>query len=139
MQLTPFEDEILDSILWQLEGFRKQKVTERATKRILRATMRRIKPKLIARSVNANLGVEVEVDHAVPVNVIVQKIMECNLSTKASLKDVICTYLVAVELTKVEHKKLLKMHKLESEMPGDWDGQGPYARYIAAGIKIIEC
>src|SRR5258705_265551 len=34
MKLTPFESEILDSILWQVEGLRLGRVTLRATRRV---------------------------------------------------------------------------------------------------------
>jgi len=56
MNQTPFESEILDSILWQVEGLRLGRVTRRATTRILRATVRRIRPRLIARSQSAESG-----------------------------------------------------------------------------------
>ena len=54
MQFTPFESEILDSILWQVEGFKIGRVIQRATTRILRATIRRTRPRLIARSEGAD-------------------------------------------------------------------------------------
>lgn len=66
MKLTPFESEILDSILWQVEGFRLARVTGRATTRILRATLRRIKPRIIARTQSAEPGKR-ERDHAIPI------------------------------------------------------------------------
>ncbi|WGZ92920.1 MAG: hypothetical protein QJT81_13925 [Candidatus Thiothrix putei] len=136
MQLTPFEEEVLSSILWQLEGYRLGKVTERVTKRILRATLRRIKPKLVARSASVVPSVAVEVGHAVPVNVIVQKIMDSNIMDERELMDVVGLLLVAVELTKDEHKVILKHHKLQSDMPAGWDGICPFARYKTAGIEV---
>ena len=74
MKLTPFESEIVDSILWQVEGFKRGRVTKRVTTRILRATVRRIRPRLIARSKAAN-GHSREKDHAIPVHIICDRIL----------------------------------------------------------------
>ena len=45
MKFTPFESEVLESILWLAEGLRIGRVTKRVTTRILRATIRRIRPR----------------------------------------------------------------------------------------------
>jgi hypothetical protein len=139
MRLTLFEEEVLDSILWQLEGYQTGKVSERATKRILRATLRRIRPKLVARSCKVVDGAAAEVDHAVPVKLVVERAMSRSDLSRDNLKDLICRLLVAVELSKEEHQNVLKKFRLQSSMPKDWDGNNPFARYEASGIKIVTC
>jgi hypothetical protein len=74
MKLTPFESEILDSILWHVEGFKTGRVSRRATMRILRATIRRVRPRLIARSQAAESTGRI-VDHAIPVLVLCDRIL----------------------------------------------------------------
>ena len=51
--ITKFEDEAIDSILWQLEGYWNGRVTKRATARILRASLRRVNPPIAAHSVQS--------------------------------------------------------------------------------------
>jgi len=136
--MTPFETEVLDSILWQLKGYSEQYVTERVTTRILRATFRRIKPRLIGSSLNAINCKKPDLDHAIPLKVIVAKLIEKPFSTKEELVTLLDKFLVSVELTPDEHRVQLKNIKLSSEMPVNWDGNDHLARYKAAGIDISE-
>lgn len=136
MNLTPFESEILDSILWQVEGFRLGRVTRRATTRILRATIRRIRPRLVARSQSAESG-DREIDHAIPVHILCDRIMNTQDLDRTKLTGIVADWLVAVELTPQEHRQVLQEHGLASRMPNDWDGLDPLARYRVAGIQLL--
>jgi hypothetical protein len=136
MKLTPFESEILDSILWQVEGFHTGRVTKRATNRILRATIRRIRPRLIARSETVT-KVDREIDHAIPVQVVCERILELPSLNRDTLTEILDTWLVSVELTNSEHREILQKCGLVSCMPKDWNGIDVLARYRAAGIRFV--
>jgi len=136
MKLTPFESEILDSILWQVEGFRRGRVTRRATIRILRATIRRIRPRVIARSRSAESGLG-ELDHAIPVRLVCDRILNTKGLSRSKLQQIVAEWLVTVELTSREHRKVLLKCGLSRCMPDDWDGVDALARYRVAGIKLL--
>ena len=136
-KFTPFELEILDSILWQVEGFKCGRVTQRATTRILRATMRRIEPQLIARSQSVESGTG-ELDHAIPVAVICKHILKFENLNRDILQKIIADWLVLVELTVQEHREVLQKCGLSRSMPKSWDGVDPLARYRTAGIQLLE-
>jgi hypothetical protein len=134
--MTPFETEVLDSVLWQLKGFKEGKVTERVTKRILRATLRRIKPKIVGKSLKVSTSEKTDIDHAVPLNIVVEVLLgETDLSIEG-VKNLLATYLVSMELTAHEHRVILKELGLSKKMPRNWDGVNPYARYQVAGIQF---
>src|SRR6266571_4461137 len=135
MKFTPFESEVLESILWQVEGLRIGRVTKRVTTRILRATIRRIRPRVIARSVAAHEDAG-EIDHAIPVHVLCNRILSTPDLDRKTLEMILHEWLVAVELTRSEHRETLKKCGLASRMPHDWDGTDPLARYLAAGISL---
>jgi hypothetical protein len=137
MKLTPFESEILDSILWQVEGFRLGRVTQRATTRILRATMRRIQPRIIARSQLAETG-ERERDHAIPLRVICDRILATDNLDRIKLTKILSDWLVIVELTAQEHREVLHKCGLSRCMPNNWNEVDPLARYRHAGIQLHE-
>jgi hypothetical protein len=135
MRLTPFESEILDSILWQVEGLKNGRVTERATCRILRATLRRIRPRLIASS-EAACADDREVDHAIPVHVLCQRILNTPNLDRTKLEAILDQWLVSVELTVSEHREVLQKGGLANQVPHDWDGADILARYRVAGIRF---
>lgn len=137
MKLTPFESEILDSILWQVEGLKLGRVTRRATTRILRATIRRIRPRLIARSQLAESGT-CERDHAIPLHVLCDRILNTDDLDRASLTKIIADGLVCVELTAQEHREVLCKCGLSRRMPDNWDGIDPLARYRVANIQLLK-
>lgn len=137
MKLTPFELEILESILWQVEGHKIGRVTRRVTTRILRATIRRIRPRLIARSRSVASG-RCERDHAVPITVICDLILRTNDLDRDKLSKIISGFLVVVELSPEEHTKTLKQGGVSSCMPDDWDGIDPLARYQCVGIELVD-
>jgi hypothetical protein len=136
MKFTPFESEILDSILWQVEGFKSGRVTQRATTRILRATVRRIRPRLIARSEAADMDNR-EIDHAIPLHVLCSRVLSTPDLDRGKLETILDEWLVTVELTASEHRDVLRKSGLASRMPRDWDGADPLARYQAAGIRFL--
>ena len=138
MELTDFESEIIDSLLWQVKGFKNGHVSERATKRILRASIRRIKSKNIGFSSASENETKNDEDHAVPVKVIIQMIMDSKNIDRASIIEILDKFFVSVTITKKEHKETLKNNGLESDMPNDWDFNDPFARYKSVGIKINE-
>jgi hypothetical protein len=88
MKLTPFESEILDSIIWQVEGYKLGRVTRRVTTRILRATIRRIRPRLIARSRSAEPG-DRELDHAIPLHVLCDRILSTEGLDRTKLQQIV--------------------------------------------------
>ena len=137
MTLTPFESEILDSILWQVEGFRRGRVTRRVTTRILRATFRRIRPRLVARSKSVDSGRR-ELDHAIPLRIVCDRILSTDDLDRIKLQKIVADWLVAVELTSEEHRQVLQKCGLSRCMPLDWDGADPLARYRIAGIQLLE-
>jgi hypothetical protein len=136
MKLTPFESEILDSILWQVKGYKIGRVTQRTTTRILRATIRRIRPRLIARSEAAD-GDGREIDHAIPLQVLCNRVLSTPDLDRSKLETILDEWLVTVELTGAEHREVLQKCGLASRMPHDWDGADPLARYRAAGIRFL--
>jgi len=138
MKMTPFEIEVLDSILWQVQGFQSGKISKRVTKRILRATLRRIKPKLIGISKMAHKSEKNDIDHAVPLKYLVQKIINEKELNKKTLLTLIDKYLISVEITQEEHRETLKDMGLSSKMPDDWDGVDPFARYKKSNIEVYE-
>src|SRR5437773_9341977 len=107
MKFTPFESEVLESILWQVERLRIGRVTKRVTTRILRATIRRIRPRVIACSVAAHEDTA-EIDHAIPVHVLCNRILSTPDLNRKTLEMILHESLVAVELTRSEHREVLK-------------------------------
>jgi hypothetical protein len=137
MRLTPFESEILDSILWQVEGFKSDRVTRRATMRFLRATVRRMRPRLIARS-QATESADRVIDHAIPVLVFCEHLLTVEGLDRSKLEKIVTDWLVTVELTAQEHREVLQKCGLADCMPDGWDGADPLARYRIAGIQLLK-
>jgi hypothetical protein len=82
--------------------------------------------------IKAHSGYEVE--HAVPVSVIVKMVDATDLSHEAII-PVLQNYLVVFYIRKADHARLGSMG-LGRSMPADWDGLDPLARYKAAGIDL---
>ena len=89
MKLTPFESEVIDSILWQIKGFKEGVVTERATNRILRASIRRIKTTNIGFSLESEKETNNENDHAIPVKIVIKMIIDSKNINKESILKVL--------------------------------------------------
>ena len=77
-----------------------------------------------------------EIDHAIPVYVLCNRILSTPDLDRKTLQMILHEWLVAVELTRSEHREILKNCGLASRMPHDWDGTDPLARYLAAGISL---
>jgi hypothetical protein len=138
-KFTPFEAEVIESLLWQHEGYWKGRVSERATKRIMRASLRRIKSPVIACSkMSRRNGVEVQRDHAVPLNVIVEKILARRNWSNRGLTGLLNRTMVYVLLTRDEHVRQLTCTGLNRKMPSDWDGKDVFVRYSKANIQLVK-
>jgi len=138
MKLTPFENEMIDSLIWQIKGYKEGCVTERATNRTLRASLRRINHRVLGHSVDSIKAQSTHNDHAVPVKIIVAMLMEEPELTKERVLSILGEFYVSVTISKHEHISVLKTLGLESDMPKNWDGVDPFARYKTAGIEIVK-
>jgi hypothetical protein len=77
------------------------------------------------------------VDHAVPVAVVCDSILNAPNLDRGKLQKILEDLLVAVEVTPKEHEQLLRCG-LSDCMPQDWNSVDVFARYRVAGIEIIE-
>jgi hypothetical protein len=75
----------------------------------------------------------IQVEHAVPQQVIVDRLMDMRPLTKKRVKELLIRLFRVLRVTKSEHDRL-NATGLRSAMPDDWDGINPFARYDAAGI-----
>lgn len=137
MKLTKFEEEIVASLLWQIRGCKEHYVTERATNRVLRASIRRIKLRPAGCSIESMNSIETDNDHAVPVKVIIQYLMDEPSLTKDRVIEILDRFYVSVTISKQEHVSVLRTLGLESKMPDGWDVVDPFARYKHAGIELL--
>jgi hypothetical protein len=132
---TKFEAELIDLVVWLLEGLKNERTTERATNRILRTTLRRIDPRIIGESINSKTSSENVLDHAIPLKVVVSELCEAGPSKEHS-ESILDRLLVSVKVTKHEHNNVLRLAGLDKDMPPDWDGNDLFARYKRAGIEV---
>lgn len=135
MQLTPFEREIIDSLVWQVEGFKCGRVKERATNRILRATLRRIEHRVIASSLEARDVSRPDRDHVVPVKTISDMLKNKDDVSAESFIAILEQFYLSVEISVSEHQRLNSLG-LGRDVPRNWDGKDLFARYKEAGIPI---
>lgn len=133
-EFTAFETEVIDLVIWLCKGL-KNGISKRATNRILRTTLRRIKSKTIGKSVGAKTSTETVLDHAVPLKFIVAEICKGEPS-KERIVSILDQFLVSVKLTRQEHTSILHAANLAEDMPSDWDGKDCLARYKRSGIEI---
>jgi hypothetical protein len=136
-KFTPFEQEVTDIIAWLLRGLETKAVSLRATNRILRASLRRIQPITFGRSLQAIEEGGGDLDHAIPLSVIVSIIHKEKISSKKDIEDLLDRFLINVKITKHEHTVVLPQFRLSRSMPSDWDKIDPLARYKKAGIEIV--
>lgn len=132
---TKFESAVIDLVVWLLEGLKGKKIKPSAANRILRATIRKIKPRIIGESKSSKKSSKRVGDHAVPLKVIVSKLRKAG-PLKERVESILDRYLVKVWLTKYEHTKVLRKAGLEEKMPQGWDGKDLFARYKQARIEI---
>ena len=70
--------------------------------------------------------------------VIIEMLIDTPELTKDIALKILSKFYVSVTISKHEHISILKKLGLESEMPENWDGIDPFARYKYAGIEIID-
>ena len=96
---------------------------------------------LIKRSKNAiiaeNNSEKTEVEHAVPLKVIVDLLLNLNSPNNSKIENLLISLYRVCIVSKKEHKSLTEAN-LRSEMPIDWNGKDPYARYKKVGIECSE-
>ena len=76
-----------------------------------------------------------QVEHVVPLRVIVDMLLEIKKPTKKKVKTVLADMYRVCLVTTEEHKRLSD-EGLRSKMPEDWDGKDPFARYKVVGIEV---
>jgi hypothetical protein len=80
---------------------------------------------------------ELRHEHAVPRNLLVQRIIACS-SQPDAVKETLDKFAIAVVITKAEDARLNKKG-LRAKMPNDnWWEHDPYARYDECGIKLVQ-
>ena len=91
--------------------------------------------KQIPRSFMASLAPlsDCEIEHAVPMMVIVNMLMEHRSLTLTSLESILIRYYRVCLVTKDEHRELNR-RGLVSKMPPNWDQIDVWARYRIVGI-----
>jgi hypothetical protein len=95
------------------------------------------KKEIMRRSIAAtkcDLG-DCDIEHAVPLMVLVNKLMNKRPLTKKYIFDTLLLYYRVVVVTKTEHR-LLNSSGLTSKMPKTWNCKNIWARYSAVGIKL---
>ena len=80
---------------------------------------------------------ELRYDHAIPMRLVQQEIMESNPLNIKILKEILDRKVISCLLTKSEDEKLTYLG-LRSKMPDGWDGIDPLARYKKAQIEIVQ-
>ncbi len=76
-----------------------------------------------------------QVEHVVPLNVIVKSLRDIKRPDKQSVRNKLSDLYRVCIVTIEEHKRLSDAG-LRSKMPDDWDGKDPFARYKVVGIEI---
>jgi len=76
-----------------------------------------------------------QVEHVVPLKVIVDMLLEIKKPTKKKVKTVLADMYRVCLVTTEEHKRLSDAG-LRSKMPKDWDRKDPFARYKIVGIEV---
>jgi hypothetical protein len=77
---------------------------------------------------------ECVVEHVIPQQVIVNRLMDMNPPTKSAVSKLLKRWYHVRLVTREEHERLTKL-KLRYTMPSEWDGKEVFARYDAAGIR----
>jgi hypothetical protein len=75
-------------------------------------------------------------DHAVPFKFLQQKLLALQSVTEESIRSILEQHGIAVLITQAENA-LLNKHGYGSNMPPEWDGSDPLARYRAVGIELL--
>jgi hypothetical protein len=76
-------------------------------------------------------------DHAVPFRCLERELMNMEIVTPDAVEAVLERHCIAVLLTRDENARL-SQSGLARQMPPNWDGKNPLARYQAVGIDVVE-
>ena len=136
---TSFERNVIKSLSWQIEGFQRKEVPEDATKRILRASLRRISPVSLGQSIRIIADEPTDIDHCVPIAVVADLLLKADDITEEGLTKLLDRYLCSAILTKQEHRDSLREY--HCTMPAGWDPDSlelgnSLARYRKVGIDL---
>jgi hypothetical protein len=138
---TPFERGVIASLAWQIKGWRDGYVPEDATRRVLRASLRRISPVFRGRSLRVTEDTPTHIDHSIPVSVVATILMASSDISVGRITNLLERYLRSAEITEEEHRVVLRDY--HSTMPPDWDpactdDDNDLARYKKVGIVLIQ-
>ena len=87
-----------------------------------------------SRSAKVTKG-KTQVEHVVPLKVIVETLGNIKRPNKRNVREKLRD-LYRVCIVTIEEHKDLSDAGLRSEMPDDWDGKDPFARYKVVGIEV---
>ena len=140
-EYTSFERGVIASLAWQIKGLREGSVPEDATRRILRASLRRISPVFRGRSIRVTEETPTHIDHAIPVSVVATILLGASDISIGAITTLLDRYLRSAEITVEEHRVTLRDH--HSTMPPGWDPACPdddndLARYKKVGIVLVQ-
>ena len=76
------------------------------------------------------------VEHVVPMQVIVNLLLDSPRRSERSILALLQRLYIVRAVTKAEDERL-RGTRLRSQMPPDWDQKDPWARYKAAGIRLV--
>ncbi|MDA3902509.1 MAG: hypothetical protein PF441_03545 [Desulfuromusa sp.] len=91
----------------------------------------------VSDSVKKNPDQKVIHEHTVPFRILRDKLMGLKDVNSKSVSNILNQLHVVTKITYEEDQKL-KDAKLNIEMPEDWNGENPFARYKAVGISIYQ-
>ena len=140
-EYSSFERGVIASIAWQIKGMRDGIVPEDATRRILRASLRRIRPLFRGRSVRVTEDSRTHIDHVIPVSVVATLLLSSTDISNSQITTLLDRYLRSAEITEEEHKVVLR--PFNSIMPPRWnpactDIDNDLARYKEVGIVLVQ-
>lgn len=138
---TQFELGVIASLAWQIKGLREGHVPEDATRRILRASLRRINPISRGRSVRVNADTSTHIDHIIPVSVVATLLLKSSNVSIGGVTRILDRYLRSAVITVEEHRVVLRDY--HSTMPPGWDpdcedADNDLVRYDKVGIVLVE-
>ena len=74
-------------------------------------------------------------EHVVPKKVVIDKLLSLEAPSTEEVRDVLDRFCIGVVVTREEDARMTRLG-LRSEMPENWDGVDPWARYAKAGIAL---
>jgi hypothetical protein len=92
---------------------------------------------LVSEAVKENPNQRFIREHTVPFRILRDKLMGIKNVDFESVSNILNQFHVVTKITYEEDQKL-KENGLNLEMPKDWDGENPFARYESVGITIYQ-